>query len=284
LPTSGYIRFPAIAGDAIVFTAEDDLWRVSVSGGRAERLTAGTATASYARFSPDGSTLAFVGREEGPDEVFVMPAEGGPAQRATYQGAPRVRVAGWRPDGSEIVFASDAGQFSPRKSILFAVKPSGGEPQPLPYGVANAIAYGPGNTLVLGRNTHEAAFWKRYHGGTAGHFWIDHTGNGAFQRFLDLSGDLASPCFVGQRFYFTSDHEGLVPRCAVGCRGLRHRSHYRSGLYAARLRARNRSAPRPRDRRSAAASGGAPLDATHSRTATAACPVDAPLTGAASHR
>src|SRR5262245_45115653 len=96
--TTGYPRFPTIYRDQIVFTAEDDLWRISVNGGRAERLTAGVATALYARFSPDGQQLAFTGSDEGPDEVYVMPADGGPSQRLTF-GAGRAQVVGWQPDG-----------------------------------------------------------------------------------------------------------------------------------------------------------------------------------------
>src|SRR5262245_29026633 len=102
---SAYLRFPTIFGEVVVFTAEDDLWMASIEGGRAFRLTAGVAEAGYPRFSPDGTKLAFVGREEGPEEVYVMPADGGAGRRMTYQGA-LCTVTGWDSTGA-VIYASD---------------------------------------------------------------------------------------------------------------------------------------------------------------------------------
>lgn len=151
MPSQGYVRFPNIFQDRIVFVAEDDLWLVASEGGRAERLTAGVGEVKYPHFSPDGELLAFVGREEGPSEVYVMPALGGTAQRLTFQGG-NCRVLGWSTDGTEILYSSNAGQFTGRFEAIYAVKPAGGEPRLLPFGMANAISYSSDGGIVIGRN------------------------------------------------------------------------------------------------------------------------------------
>src|SRR6266851_3843824 len=204
----GYVRYPHIHQGRIVFVSEDDLWLVSSEGGRAERLTAAVDEISYPRFSPDGQLLAFVGEEEGPTEVYVMPALGGPAQRLTYQAA-ACRVLGWSPDGHDILYTSNSGQYTHQFQVIFAISPQGGQPRQLPVGMANAISYGPEGGIVLGRNIREAAYWKRYRGGTIGHLWCDLNNNGTFRRLLQLDGNIAAPCWVGERIYFLSDHEGV---------------------------------------------------------------------------
>src|SRR6266699_2657189 len=208
MSTQGYVRFPTIHQDRIIFVAEDDLWFVSSGGGRAERLTAGVGEVSHPHFSPDGELLAFVGREEGPSEVYVMPSTGGIAQRLTFLSA-SCRIAGWSPTGDTILYASNAGQAHSDQNAIYAISPQGGQSRQLPVGMANAISYGPQGGVVLGRNTQEPARWKRYRGGTTGHLWCDPTGSGIFQRLLQLNGNIANPCWVGERIYFLSDHEGV---------------------------------------------------------------------------
>src|SRR5260370_7576067 len=101
MPSQGYFRFPTIHGDSVVFVSEDDLWQVSASGGVAQRLTSGVGEASMPRFSPDGTQIAYIGHEEGPAEVFVMPAQGGPSTRLPFQ-APQCPTVASSPDRGNI--------------------------------------------------------------------------------------------------------------------------------------------------------------------------------------
>lgn len=206
--SSGYYRFPTIYGDRVVFVCEDDLWSVPTDGGLAIRLTANLGEVSRPVLSPNGTQLAFIGREEGHAEVYVMPAEGGTAKRLTFLGA-NTTLAGWDPDGQSIIFASNASQPFPRLMQLYRIDPAGGLPQQLPYGMANAISFGSQGRVVLGRNTAEPAYWKRYRGGRVGVLWVDAQGTGTFDKLLDLQGNIAAPMWIGDRIYFISDHEGI---------------------------------------------------------------------------
>ena len=208
MPFQGYVRFPTIHQDSIVFVAEDDLWLVESGGGRAERLTAGVAEVKTPWLAPDGKRLAFVGEAEGTEEVYLMPDLGDEATRLTFQST-SCSVAGWSPDGERILFASSAGQFESDAYFLYAIGPQGGLPDLLPYGRANAVSYGPRGEVVIGRNIEEPAYWKRYRGGKTGRLWCDISGNGQFQPLLQLAGNLASPCWIDERIYFLSDHEGI---------------------------------------------------------------------------
>ncbi|MGY0235992.1 S41 family peptidase [Longispora urticae] len=223
---AGYLRFPTLHDDTLIFVCEDDLWTVPAGGGRAARLTAGVAEASQPRLSPDGTLIAFAGSDEGPGEVCVMPAAGGELRRLTHHGL-LVGIAGWAPDG-RIVYASNADLPHNRRQLR-TVAATGGLSEVVPYGgLARSVAYGPGGAVVLGRNTHDPAIWKRYRGGTAGTLWIDPDGGGEFHGLVTLDGNLAAPCWIGDRVFFLSDHEGVgnVYSCAASGEDLRrHTDH-----------------------------------------------------------
>ena len=206
--SQGYYRFPAVYGEKIVFVCEDDLWEVPVEGGKAHRLTANLGLITYPAFSPDGQHLAFVGREEGQEDIYVIPAAGGQTRRLTYQGDWRTRTAGWTPDG-RVIFCSNYRKPIFRWQELWTVDPEGSASQPLNLGPARSIAFGPNGGRVLGRNTDDPRHWKRDRGGTIGTLWVDADGSGNFRSLINLAGDLGAPLWVGERIYFLSDHEGI---------------------------------------------------------------------------
>ena len=210
---AGYYRFPTLHNDVVLFVSEDDLWTVATVGGVARRLTSNRGEITYPLLSPDGKQVAFVGREEGAPDVYIMPAGGGPERRLTFL-ASTMRIVGWNAASTHILFASNHGQIVAREMGLFQVAAAGSEVTALPYGVAQAISFGPNGGVVLGRNTSDPARRKRYRGGTAGHLWIDREGAGEFTRFLsELDGNIAAPMWltVGEqeRIFFVSDHEGI---------------------------------------------------------------------------
>ncbi|HEX6489284.1 MAG TPA: LpqB family beta-propeller domain-containing protein [Candidatus Dormibacteraeota bacterium] len=223
----GYYRFPTINGDRVVFVCEDDLWLLELNEDRAHRLTAGLAEASHPAFSPDGSQVALVGKDEGPTEVFVLPVDGGASRRLTWHGA-RTVYPSWKPDGSAIVYATNAGQPFLALLWLHEIKPEGGLPQRLPWGAGARAAFAPHGGVVLGRHGNEPAYWKRYRGGTAGQLWVDAKGDGEFIHLVQLQGNLSSANWVGDRVFFLSDHDGVgnVYSClADGSDLRRHTEH-----------------------------------------------------------
>jgi tricorn protease len=222
----GYLRQPTLHDETIVFVCDDDLWSVSASGGVARRLTAGLGEPATPAISSDGKWIAFAGRDEQHPEVYLMPAEGGPARRMTWLG-PDVLVRGWTPDG-RILFVTTHGQPFFRNYRAFTLAADGGMPELLPYGQVNHLAYGPGNIKVIGRNTADPARWKRYRGGTAGHLWIDAAGSGDFRRMSELPGNITSPMLLGGRVWYLSDAEGvgnLYSCLPDGTDGRRHTDH-----------------------------------------------------------
>jgi Tol biopolymer transport system component len=98
--------------------------------------SAGQVGDYYARFSPDGQTLAFVrGISGGGGDLFLVRSAGGEPKRLTFDKA-RIHALDWTPDGAHIVICSDRlGGFC----RLWKVPASGGQPELLLLGQQNAM-------------------------------------------------------------------------------------------------------------------------------------------------
>ncbi|MGQ4425632.1 peptidase S41, partial [Streptomyces violaceoruber] len=203
-----YLRFPHPHGELVAFTAEDDVWLAPLDGGRAWRVSADNVPVNHPRISPDGTKVARTSTRDGAPEVHVAPVEGGPAKRLTHWGSIRTQVRGWTADG-RVLALSTYGQASLRRSWARALPLDGGPATTLPYGPVGDVAQGPHTVLLSAPMGREAAWWKRYRGGTAGKLWIDREDDGEFVRLHDgLDGNIEYPFWVGDRSAFLSDHEG----------------------------------------------------------------------------
>ncbi len=111
-------------GNDIVFSYENDLWKVPVNGGTAYRLTAMEGKETLPRFSPNGKWIAFTGSQDGRENIYVMPASGGEIKQLTYHQASD-QVDSWSWDSEWIFFSSD------RYNLVstYKVSVNGGTPQ-----------------------------------------------------------------------------------------------------------------------------------------------------------
>ena len=230
--SAGYLRYPHVHGELLVFVAEDDVWLAPAEGGRAWRLSADAAQVSNPRFSPDGSRIAWTSWRDGNSEVYTADPDGGDAARLTYWGDDRVSVTGWNSAG-EVLAISAVGQPEVQYTWAYAIPLEGTPPRRLPFGPVFDFALAQTGTALLTGRFSEPVQWKRYRGGTAGKIWV-RAGQEPFTRVLaDLPGQLASPLVMGDRLFFVSDHEGTgnIYSCALDGTGVRRHTDH-DGRYA----------------------------------------------------
>ena len=199
------MRFADIHGDKVVFTYEGDLWIASTAGGDAQRITRDPGTETNAKFSPDGSRIAFTASYDGGNDVYVMDARGGVPQRLTWHPSTD-NVLDWFPDGRSILFRSR--RNAPFNDQLYRVPVDGGTEQLLSVDRAGLTALSPdGKSIAYNRLTREFATWKRYQGGEAQSIWMGSLEKGDFHEITDWPGSNSWPMWQGDGIFFASDRQ-----------------------------------------------------------------------------
>lgn len=90
-------------GSTIVFDLLGDLYTMPFSGGRATPLTQGMAFDGQPRFSPDGSTVAFVSDRSGGDGLWTISLDRADTVRITRGNNSAYQSPEWTPDGDYLV-------------------------------------------------------------------------------------------------------------------------------------------------------------------------------------
>ncbi len=213
------LRFPTIYDNQIVFTYAGDLYTVSADGGIARKLTNHDGYEMFARFSPDGKTLAFTAQYDGNTEVYLMNSQGGVPKRLTFTATlerddvadrmgPNNIVIGWKHDNSNIVFRSRKKSFNAFNGSLFTVNTDGSLPEELPVPRGGFCSFSPDDQkMAYNRIFREFRTWKRYRGGMADNIWIFDFKTHQVENLTNNSSQNIIPMWYGNKIYFLSDRD-----------------------------------------------------------------------------
>lgn len=205
----GYYTSPALTDDAVIFTAEGDLWRVPIAGGTASRLTTHPGFETNAVVSKDGTTIAFSAQYEGATEVYTMPAAGGAVTRRTYIGMGPRPVA-FAPTG-ELIYATRM-KSGLSQTQLVSLNLTDFTSTILPLSEAASASFDDAGNLYFTKPDFQGSHTRRYKGGTARHTWSFPLAKAtaganveATELTADYTGESYKPLWWNGRVYFMSD-------------------------------------------------------------------------------
>ncbi|GJQ28138.1 MAG: hypothetical protein HBSAPP03_00220 [Phycisphaerae bacterium] len=208
-PNAGMLRWPDVSATHVVFSYANDLWIVPKTGGQAQPLASPPGQEQFPRFSPDGSTIAFVGNYEGNRDLYTIAASGGVPTRITFHPAAEA-LCDWTPDGKSLMFLSNGLSGLGRQTWAFTVPASGGmyDKLPVPYSGFGAISPD-GQWLAYTPHSTDTRTWKRYRGGMATDLWLFNLKTNASDRITDWEGTDTLPMWIpvgdGKVVYYLSD-------------------------------------------------------------------------------
>jgi tricorn protease len=221
--TTRLLRFATTNGTQIVFCYAGELYTVGKDGGTARRLTSGPGYTSFARFSPDGTQIAFTSHYDGNTEVYVMPAEGGTPKRLTTSATlgrddvsdrmgPNNIVMGWESTKPLVVFRTRMKSFNDFIGSLFTVGLDAELPVQLPVPRGGFVSFSPDDSkMAFNRVFREFRTWKHYRGGMADDVWIYDFKTGATENLTNNPAQDICPMWgPDNKIYFISDRDNRM--------------------------------------------------------------------------
>lgn len=214
------LRFPDVTTDKIAFSYAGDIYIAPRTGGQATRLTSHIGLELFAKFSPDGKTIAFTGQYDGDQAVYIMPVAGGQPKKLSFHPAmqnlaermgPENIVMGWHPDGKRVYFRSRKEGTDVWFGRVYLVDTAGGMPEPLPMDQAGFTSFSPdAQKVAFCPIFRDFRTWKRYKGGMAQDVWIFDLKTYENKKITDWIGTDNIPMWYKDKIYFNSDRTGSL--------------------------------------------------------------------------
>lgn len=203
-PHAGMLRYPDVSQSHIVFSYANDLWLVPKEGGTASKLSSPAGQERFAKFSPDGQSIAFAANYDEGNDLYVMSVMGGIPERITHHPSFEI-LTDWSA-GGELVYFMNGMQGLMRQTGIFTLDPEGGLPEelPVPYGANGAISPD-GEWLAYTPHSRDTRTWKRYRGGMATDIWLFNLETLESRQITDWEGTDSIPMWHGKVVYYLSD-------------------------------------------------------------------------------
>ena len=174
-------------GTEIVFCYKGDIYKVPAQGGTAVQLTTQASYEANPVWSPDGKQIAFASDRNGNFDLFIMPADGGTAQRLT-------------------LFPTGA------MTELYKVPAGGGRTEQVLATPAEWVCFDKSgkNFLYQDRKGFEDEWRKHHTSSITRDIWLYNTQSGKHTNLTNREGEDRNPVYApdGNSVYFLSERNG----------------------------------------------------------------------------
>lgn len=201
--TAPFVRFPAISpdGNQIAFEYQGDIWKSSIEGGLAWRLTVHEAYDAYPSWNNDGSMIAFSGMRFGNYDVFLTSADGGFPQQLTQHSSDDV-VSGWTPDGKILFNTRRTYAQVEWENEIYEISPDGGTPHRIMDALGEHPSASPNGRFIAFEKGACKITREDYRGPAQRDIWLYDTKKDEYTQLTNFDGNDFLPRFAGNHEIF----------------------------------------------------------------------------------